>query len=694
MAPLTSTPYPPRMRSLSKSCHLRCVALAVGLACACVVEAQVSRAFSSYWGGGSADDFFGCAVAADGTTYYIGTTESSDFPTTSAAYQRYPQGNPDAVLVAVDPSGVVNWSTHLGTAGTESSQWGIALSPDERFVYVSFSTTGASLPLVGPTSYQPTAAGGADVVLARFRRNGIPVWATYFGGSGDDRPARLTATPSGEVVLAGTTFSSNLPMRAGADATYGGNGDGFYARFSPDGALLQSSYVGGPGADEAYEAAVSPSGTQYIVGTSNNGSWLGTPVRAHAGGQDLFVIAHRGPTPVYATYIGGSDSEHGAELPGLTVDATDNVYVSGRSLSSNYPVLNAAQPARGGGWDGVLTSLSPTGQIRWSTYVGGSQADEITAIDLVRGLVYVGGSTRSNDLPSITGSTAFQPSAGGGRDGFSMSFRENGTLAYGSYYGSNGDDEVHDISVSRAGYVTFAGHTAGTNFPIENAAQATTGGGRDAQLVLLRLPPLEALVVSVSAAGSCDDANGTVVVRLPAGGRGTPPYDVSFNNGETYARIGRQASAAGDITLSNVRWGSYQMVVRDAVGRLSRAGSAIVDGCVYSLCTAQGNSRFAIPLAKGADSYQWSTTLGSIASGQSTRTMFLNTAGVPYGTTGRVCIQPIGPGCSVPTICVDVVVGCATEICDNGIDDDGDGLIDCGDEDCPPPTMVTRVERG
>ncbi|MEM4134499.1 MAG: SBBP repeat-containing protein [Candidatus Micrarchaeia archaeon] len=116
----------------------------------------------------------------------------------------------------------------------------------------------------------------------------------------------------------------------------------------------------------------------------------------------------------YSTYLGGSSDD---DVYGIAVDASGNAYVTGSTLSTDFPTKNAFQGNFGGGdKDAFVTKFSPQGSLIYSTYLGGSSDDDVYGIAVdASGNAYVTGSTDSTDFPT---QNAFQVSNRGGYDAF------------------------------------------------------------------------------------------------------------------------------------------------------------------------------------------------------------------------------------------------------------------------------------
>ena len=164
------------------------------------------------------------------------------------------------------------------------------------------------------------------------------------------------------------------------------------------------------------------------------------------------------PILAYSTFLGGSSNDQGF---GITVDATGNAYVTGSTISSNFPVSSSPlQATRRGVTDAFVTKLDPTGALVFSTFLGGSGDDAGNAIVVDgSGNVLVAGTTTSGNFP-VQGASPFAPfqsTLRGGNDAFVAKLDPTGgTLVYSTYLGSNTDDFGTGIAVDALGnaYVT------------------------------------------------------------------------------------------------------------------------------------------------------------------------------------------------------------------------------------------------
>jgi Beta-propeller repeat len=247
-----------------------------------------------------------------------------------------------------------------------------------------------------------------------------------------------------------------------------------------DPVLSYSTYLGGSGADLARGIAVDRWGKAYVTGQTSS---LNFPTRAggfqtaFGGLQDVFVtkLNETGSALIYSTYVGGLNTELGR---GIDIDMDGNAYVTGNTLSTDFPTTaGAVQTTFGGGQDAFVTKLNATGSgLVYSTYLGGLDVDNGLGIAVGRfGNAYVSGNTESTNFPTTAG--AVQTVLGGGQDAFVTKLNETGSaLVYSTYLGGSGSDSGLSIA-SRFGSAYVTGSTASSNFPITAGAVQTTFGG-------------------------------------------------------------------------------------------------------------------------------------------------------------------------------------------------------------------------
>jgi len=392
--------------------------------------------YSTMIGGAAEDLATGIALDGQGFAYVVGYTESSDFPVTTGAYQGTCHSCPtnfDGFVYKLNRNGSgLNFGTYLGgtTDGTPATQ-PYALAIDAAFnVYVTGLTGATDFPTTTGV-LQPIYGGGtSDGFVTELNSTGTGlVWSSFLGGTGTDKTAAITLDVSDDVYLTGETASTDFPTTTGAfqQAFGGGADDAFVTEINNLGtALVYSSYLGGLGIDLGSGLVVDGSGNTYVVGTTlsadfpvTTGAFQTTCNGCSTGFSDAFVVkvGYLGQSLVYSTYLGGTGTDSGV---GITLNSFGNVFVTGSTASTDFPVTTGAFQTKcgtdgncnNGKSDAFVTGLNPKGSaLTYSTYLGGDNIDQGLSITLdSSGYGYLTGSAGSPDFPVTSG--AYQTSCG------------------------------------------------------------------------------------------------------------------------------------------------------------------------------------------------------------------------------------------------------------------------------------------
>ena len=226
--------------------------------------------YGTYLGGTGADFVAGLAVTPDGAAWVVGGTTSGDFPTTRRARQTANAGGWDAFVSRIAPGGgSLQFSTLFGGSGYDYP-FDVALDRDGS-AYVVGRTESTDFPTTR-RAFQRTAAGGSDGWVSKFVPRGSLAWSTRLAGSGFDWPFAIAVGRGGSSYIAGRTDSADFPTWLPAQAAPGGGEDAFVSRLSSEGSrLLWSTYLGGPGSDQAHGLARDGQGGVWIAGTTSGG---------------------------------------------------------------------------------------------------------------------------------------------------------------------------------------------------------------------------------------------------------------------------------------------------------------------------------------------------------------------------------------------------------------------------------------
>ena len=442
--------------------------------------------------GGSGDDFAtSLSIDASGNAYVVGATQSSNFPTTSGALQRTYKGfapsddngfyNPgDGFVAKLNPTGsTLVYSTYLGGA-LNDLPLGVATDSNGNAVIVG-TTNSSDFPITANAllkTYRGAANTGSavagDAFVSILNAGGTALtYSTFLGGRGHDMARGVAVDGQNNIYVCGMTSSGDFPVTQGAlQTTYLGNenivdfnhpvGHGFVVKIGAQGALVYGTFLGGSLRDGAAAIAVDSTGAVYVAGATASSDFPTTanaPQKAYKGQGtvgtlgdlnygDAFVskLNAAGSGLVYSTYIGGAADETATDL---AIDSAGNAYITGFTLSNDFPVTSDALQAANAGFggqalapnasqgfntervrnsgDAFLVKLSAAGALTYSSFFGGKNDDAGLAIAVdAAGNAYVAGNTLSTTLATSTGTLQRNYGGAGAQfprgDGFVVKF--------------------------------------------------------------------------------------------------------------------------------------------------------------------------------------------------------------------------------------------------------------------------------
>jgi hypothetical protein len=373
-----------------------------------------SLIYSTYLGGGGIE--YGCGIAVDssGNAYVSGWTSSTDFPILNQ-YQN-DKGGVDAFVTKLDTTqngaSSLIYSTYLGGGSTEYCE---KIDVDNNgYAYVIGATASMDFPTLN--QYQTFQGGSYDTFVTKLDTtrsgNSSLIYSTYLGGNYYDYGEEIAVDNSGHAYLIGETTSSNFPIK-NQYQTDQGDRDVFVTKLdttqSGDSSLIYSTYLGGNGLEFAgYGIAVDNNGYVYVSGWTESSDFpVLNQYQADQPGRDAFVTkldtTQSGVSSlIYSTYLGGSGNDNAMRI---AVDNSGYVYVTGDTVSTDFPILDQFQIDQPG-IDVFVTKLDTTqsgaSSLIYSTYLGGNGSDHVIGIAVdSHGNTYITGWTDSTDFPLL-----------------------------------------------------------------------------------------------------------------------------------------------------------------------------------------------------------------------------------------------------------------------------------------------------
>jgi beta-propeller repeat-containing protein len=463
--------------------------------------------------------------------------------------------------LVIDP--VLSYSTFLGRYGYEGVN-SIALD-EAGNAYITGITNSLDFPTKDPL--QAGFGGDYDGFVIKLNPEvSNLIFSTYFGGNARDEGSDIKLDAEGSIFLIGQTYSNNFPTVNAIQPTYAGNGDAFVAKLANDGsALIFSTYLGGAndvtltaanGADYGESLEVEGSGDICLTGytSSINFPTVNPFQPVHAPGtyvdplrifgspyfnQDAFVAKLKGDGSalVFSTYLGGTSNEQGQ---GLAIDVNGDIYVTGNTLSINFPTANSLQSANGGG-DAFIVKFDRNGSLIYSTYLGGSFSDSGRAVSLDgEGNVYLVGTTWSSNFPTVS---PLYPTLSGNSDIFVVKLNRAGsTIIKSTYLGGTGLESGRGLKIDGQGNVYITGTTQSSDFPTVNAIQNVLNPGKGCS-IQLGAPPSDAILVKLDASVSRLAYSSYI-----GGACGDDPKAIAIDRSGSAYVVGSTASANFPIT--------------------------------------------------------------------------------------------------------------------------------------------------
>jgi hypothetical protein len=465
-------------------------------------DKQIERAeavpfsFLSCFGGSNADDCDDIAVDAAGHIYLACHSTSNDFPGSKQRDNSQDADRMDAYVSKIDPAaGKVIYTVRLG-----GNKWDGAkhIEIDQHGnAYVAGFTFSSNFPTTSNALRREYIGGKSDAFLVKIKADGAIEYSTFFGGSDADHGYSVAFDKAGNVYLAGTTWSDDLPgIEKGSSSQYSGSGDGFVAVWNlSQPSTLRVKYIGGKGEEYLKGMTLDDSGNLFISGFTQSADF---PLRAALqkklnGKQDAFLTKLKRADLSYgfSTLIGGAGEDHAW---GVAVDRAGMPYLAGGTGSSDFPTTTTAlQRSYKGETDVFVTKFNTTGtRMLYSTYLGGAGFDspidgDVIAVDR-DGNAWVVGVTHSSDFPTAN---AMQTTYGGGEgDGFVSVINPSGSsLLLSSYVGGNDREILEGTAPAPGGGAWATGFTGSRNLQTTGSLQKAHNGGLvDAILIKISVP--------------------------------------------------------------------------------------------------------------------------------------------------------------------------------------------------------------
>jgi gliding motility-associated-like protein len=517
--------------------------------------------------GGNGDDLFtSLTTDEDGNVFATGQTSSSNFPARWAMtyFDGTLNGTSDAVFVKFSNTGKLIWATYYG-GNSEDKGHAIKIDPFGN-LFATGHTNSTDFPIQNAgTYYDSVFDATTDIFILKFSNTGERLWGTYYGGGdlvnsdGIDEGESIAIDQTGNIFITGHTHTSNFPVQnAGTyfDNKVGGDSDAFILKFDNAGNRLWATYYGGYGSEESSSITCDKSGNIFITGYTNSPDFPVQSANTYFnktlnGLYDVFILKFdNNGNRLWATLYGGNSYDYSGSV---TIDKNENLYVSGATESSNFPVQNAGtyfDDKLAGKTDAFILKFDNSGNRLWGTYYGGNGNEYITntsyalTTDLC-GNVYMGMETSSPGMKTL-------PLGCGGyvdetfdnksnSDCFLTKFSPSGILLWGSYLGDINIDEGIALAIDKNDNLFTAG-SFGTFYPNSVLPLINPGGGSyftnvsgggQSNAFILKFVPIPT-TVSISSPDSMTCCHASAIASVDCS---TAPYTYLWKSGETSTNL-------------------------------------------------------------------------------------------------------------------------------------------------------------
>lgn len=385
--------------------------------------------FSTFIGGTNSEIGYGIDIASN-TIIICGQTNSLNFPVTAGAFSStFNGGNQDGFITGLSINGsALQFSTFVG--GSDSDVLSKIAVNSQGSIFACGMSRSTNFPL-GSSPAQFVKGNSNDGVIVSLSPTAFSLFGgTFLGGNNEDKITNLSISSNNDIVVVGTTSSTNFPLQQPMYPTYnGGLSDAFITRYN----------------------------------------------------QNLSSV-------LFSTYFGGKNDDLGNAI---SFDTQNNIIIGGTTNSTNIPIVNEIYKNNRGGNDVFLAKILPNRMLDFSTYLGGINDDNLEDLAVNSfGNIYITGFTNSNDFP-LSKDAPFVENKGSGDMFISKLYRSGQSILYSTYYGDIFQDVSTSLSINSSGTVALGGYTQSSTLQTLNAIDSTFNGGFfDAYLLTFFLPDL------------------------------------------------------------------------------------------------------------------------------------------------------------------------------------------------------------
>ncbi len=362
----------------------------------------------------------GICTDVSGNVYMTGSVSGVNFPTQNTGtyydntWASAGLGDPDAFIIEFNSNGVRQWATYFG--GLRLDEADDVYTDSKGNLFIIGMTRSTDFPIQNGGGYfDNTINGGRDVFIAKFDNLHNLLWSTYYGGSaGNNEPKGLCVDALDNLFIVGQTSSLSFPLQnAGTYFQSTNNGiamtwDIFISKFSNNGNLLWSTYLGGSAYDSSTDICVDKQNNIFIEGITSSSNFPFPSVNGGAGAyfdnsisgshDALFLKFDNNGNYLWGTLFGGNQQDGFLQGPTpnsiICTDDCGNMYAC--ITTSSFDIETTEQPCDNTAYtdsthsgscglfqtDQMILKFSNGGKLHWSTFWGGEGWEQTGSISI------------------------------------------------------------------------------------------------------------------------------------------------------------------------------------------------------------------------------------------------------------------------------------------------------------------------
>ncbi|WP_294962254.1 T9SS type B sorting domain-containing protein [uncultured Flavobacterium sp.] len=429
-----------------------------------IIDPVPVRLWGTYHGGEGAD-FVASVFTKNNFSYIGGNTFSKLNMASNGAHQNTfgsLNASYDSFFAKFNADGTRLWATYYG--GSKSEDIFKIVVSDNDNVYVGGSTMSDNN-IATPGSHQQAHGNYWDGFLAKFDKDGVRQWGTYYGGLSNDDVKSITLDSNENIYIVGATYSKEniadiSSFKSSLDSF--NTGDGFIAKFNRDGRREWGTYYGGTGQDIIYDSKVDTNGNIIIIGSTFSKNGIATAnsfqeTHTTSDREGFLAKFTSNGNLVWGTYFGGEKTDF---FHDLGIDSHNNLYCLGQTNSATgiatAGIFQENFIANGSGNNGAILKFDPNGFKIWGSYF----YPEALGLSVTKnGTIYFTGRTKAGFSATPNAYMENPYSNASGTDSFLVKFSTDGERKWSTYFSGEAADDALSTAADENGNLYLAGST-------------------------------------------------------------------------------------------------------------------------------------------------------------------------------------------------------------------------------------------